>query len=211
MQQERRAAEDVIRGLGTKSARIRALAEANYDRTEIAKFLKIRYQHVRKVLLDAGITGGMRRQVAAEREPVMVDEPQPREATSWDVLRTAGFVFLCEWSCDSESALVLNAKAPTAPGVYAFVVDDYITYVGVTTSGLRTRLTQYCRGHEQQRTSARINKLIKSTLAAGKDVKILVATPPSTEWNGLPVDVAAGLEAGLIAMIRPPWNIRGAI
>ena len=61
MQQNRRAAEDVIRGLATTSARIRALAEAKYDRTEIAKFLKIRYQHVRKVLLDAGIVGGMHR------------------------------------------------------------------------------------------------------------------------------------------------------
>src|SRR5713226_270321 len=30
MQQERRSAEDVIRGLDTTSARIRALAEANY-------------------------------------------------------------------------------------------------------------------------------------------------------------------------------------
>jgi hypothetical protein len=81
---------------------------------------------------------------------------------------------------------------------------DKVAYVGVTTSGLRIRLSHYCRGHERQRTSARINKLIKKTLTAGKPVKILVATPPPSEWKGLPVDIAAGLEAGLIAMIRPP-------
>jgi hypothetical protein len=163
------------------------------------------------VLLDSGINTGLRRQVEAEREPVIVDAaPAPREATSWDVLRRGGFVLLCEWTQNPESMLILDTKAPTEPGIYAFVVDDTVVYVGVTTSGLRTRLNQYRRGHEKQLTSARVNGLIKKTLSSGKQVKILVATPPSSEWNGLPVDVAAGLEAGLISMIRPPWNIRGA-
>ena len=40
----------ITAGLPTKSARIRALAAANYSRSEIAKFLKIRYQHVWNVL-----------------------------------------------------------------------------------------------------------------------------------------------------------------
>jgi hypothetical protein len=33
--------------------------------------------------------------------------------------------------------------------------------------------------------------------------------PPALEWEGLPVNTAAGLEAGLIDFIRPAWNIRG--
>ena len=48
------------------------------------------------------------------------------------------------------------------------------------------------------------------TLRAGKNVKVLVATPESSEWQELPVNTAAGLEVGLIEMIRPSWNIRGA-
>lgn len=70
---DRQPAEEVTRGLETTSAKIRALAQAGYDRTEIAEQLGIRYQHVRKVLVDAGITAGLRRQVQAESEPVAVD------------------------------------------------------------------------------------------------------------------------------------------
>ncbi|MDX2143393.1 MAG: AbrB/MazE/SpoVT family DNA-binding domain-containing protein [Rhodospirillaceae bacterium] len=39
-------------GLSTKSAKIRALDGAGYTRSQIAKFLGIRYQHVRNVLIQ---------------------------------------------------------------------------------------------------------------------------------------------------------------
>ena len=41
----------VAHGLPTKAARIRALDAAGYARADIARFLEIRYQHVRNVLL----------------------------------------------------------------------------------------------------------------------------------------------------------------
>jgi hypothetical protein len=85
-----------------------------------------------------------------------------------------------------------------------------VVYVGLTLSGLKTRLDQCRRGHKGQRTSARINNRISQTLHKGKQVKVLVATPEPQEWQDLPVNTAAGLEAGLIQMIRPSWNIRGA-
>lgn len=85
----------------------------------------------------------MRRQVEAEREPVLVDAtPAPREATSWDVLLRAGFQLLGQWTQDAESAIKLDAKAPAAPGVYAFVLGEAVTYVGLTNNGLRARLDQ---------------------------------------------------------------------
>jgi excinuclease UvrABC nuclease subunit len=102
------------------------------------------------------------------------------------------------------------AKAPRVPGVYAFVVDDVVVYVGLTKSGLHTRFKQYRRGLKRQRTSARINDRIASTLAAAKRVKVLVATPEPTEWNGRPFNTAAGLEAGLIERIGPIWEHHGA-
>ena len=202
---------EITRDLPTTSAKIRALAEAGYDRTEISQALGIRYQHVRKVLIDAGFTGGLRREVEAEREPVTVDaSPAPREDTSWEVLLRAGFQFLGEWRSDPDSDIRLDAKAPAEPGVYAFAVDDVVVYVGLTQTGLKTRLDHYRRGHERQRTSARVKKLIATALAGGQRVKVMVAIPPPGQWNGLPVNTAAGLEAGLIQMVRPVWNILGA-
>jgi hypothetical protein len=196
----------------TTASKIRALAKAGCDRAEIAKRLNIRYQHVRNVLLRSGITGGLRREAEAEREPVEVDAtPATREDTSWEVLIQGGFLLLGEWTLDPESALKLDARAPNTPGVYAFVVDNVVVYVGLTLTGLKTRLDQYRRGHKGQKTSSRINERISQTLLEGKKVKVLVATPEPSEWkNNLPVNTAAALEAGLIEMIRPAWNIRGA-
>jgi AbrB family looped-hinge helix DNA binding protein len=45
--------KELTKGLATKSAKIRALSEAGYSRGDIAKFLGIRYQHVRNVLVQA--------------------------------------------------------------------------------------------------------------------------------------------------------------
>jgi hypothetical protein len=116
-----------------------------------------------------------------------------------------------KWTQDSESAIKLDATAPVYPGVDAFVVDEVVVYIGLTNNSLRTCFDQYRRGHEGQRTRARVNKLIGKTLSEGQPVKVLVATPESLEWRELPVNTAAGLEAGLIQMLRPAWNITGAI
>jgi excinuclease UvrABC nuclease subunit len=54
------------------------------------------------------------------------------------------------WTLDPESAIRLEAKAPSAPGVYAFIVDDVVVYVGLTLSGLKTRFNQYRRGNKDR-------------------------------------------------------------
>jgi len=204
-------AEEITRGLATTSAKIRALAQAGFERAEIARLLGIRYQHVRRVLIDAGITGGLRRPREAEREPVAVPAiPAPREAVSCEVLLTAQFRAVGEWARGSEDSLVLNGTPPSDPGVYAFSVDDAVAYVGVASLGLSRRFGSYRRGHARQRTSARVKKLIQKTLSEGHRVRVFIAMPEPSDWNGLPVNTAAGLEAGLIQMIRPAWNIRGA-
>src|SRR5881394_2618144 len=92
--------DDIVTGLETTSDKIRALARADYPRTEIAKLLGIRYQHVRKVLVDSGITDGLQRRVAAERQPILVEPPEEkaREETSWDVLLNVGFRHAGHWT-----------------------------------------------------------------------------------------------------------------
>lgn len=51
---DRQPAEEVVVGLTTKSDKIRALFRAGYSRSEIARSLGIRYQHVRGVLVRSG-------------------------------------------------------------------------------------------------------------------------------------------------------------
>jgi hypothetical protein len=104
--EERQPADEIIKGLTTNADKIRALAQANYDRTEISKTLGIGYQHLRHVLLRSGITGGLRRQVEAQHEPVTVElAPKSRAATSWEFLISAGFRLVGEWTyfCGSTS------------------------------------------------------------------------------------------------------------
>ena len=50
MSPDQASMSEVVEQLPTKSAKIRALAKAGYARADIARFLDIRYQHVRNVL-----------------------------------------------------------------------------------------------------------------------------------------------------------------
>ena len=70
-------------------------------------------------------------------------------------------------------------------------------------------MAHYVRGHSRQRTSARIKGRILAALDEGSRIEVLVATPEPTAWNGLPVLTAPGLEAGLIRLVQPEWNMQG--
>lgn len=195
----------------TTSDKIRALGLAGHKRADIARLLGVRYQHVRNVLLKAGITTGLRNEVEVEREPIAVKAPAARTRTiSVDALKASGFNLVGEWVAIPDIGIQMTTRAPTAPGVYVFVVDGTIAYVGLSNSGLRKRMDQYRRGHAKQRTSSRVKALIGDALASDHKVQVFVAMPDEQHWNALPVNTAAGLEAGLIQAIRPGWNILGA-
>jgi|ERR1035438_2570488 hypothetical protein len=84
MSEERQLPDEVTRELKTTADKIRAMAAAGYDRTEIRKHLGIRPQHVRNVLIRSGGTSGLSGHSVAEREPVLVDVapvPTQRQAT----------------------------------------------------------------------------------------------------------------------------------
>lgn len=207
---ERPRPQNLLEGLTTKADQIRKLAAEGFDRTEIARILGIKYQHVRHVLIRSGVTGGLRRAVSADREPIEIktSAPRPRPMLGDDLL-SCGFRHIGEWRLDHEKHLVLHAEAPSEPGVYAFVFDSVVVYIGVTLNTLRARMHQYRRGHTRQRTSHRIHQRILRELQAGGRIEALVATPEPSEWNGMPVNMSAGLEAGLIEQVQPAWNIRG--
>lgn len=206
-QPHRIPAQTLIAHLRTTSEKIRKLAEGGYERTEIAKLLGIRYQHVRKVLIDAGFTGGLqgdtRRHGSSQSD---LPDPSAREGTPAQELLRAGFSNIGEWTRTGDSGIKLIGDPPERPGVYAFVLEGVIAYVGSTVSGLRSRMDQYRHGYEGQRTNRRVKGLIHAAIESGRKVEVLVATPEHRDWNGLPVNTAVGLEAGLIQIIHPPWN-----
>lgn len=210
----RRAASLVVQGLETTSDKIRALAREGYLRSEIAQFLGIRYQHARKVMIDAGIMDGLSRGGATRTSKPRARfpaTPKPRGPTPVSVLRDAGFIKLGNWIADDKGKLALSVQAPQDPGVYAFATEGLVRYVGLTQVGFNKRMQNYRVGHVRQRTSHRINAVILQHIGAGTVVEIYLAMPPAMDWNGLPINTAAGLEAGLIEMIQPPWNMMGVI
>lgn len=197
---------DVVDGVPTTSAKIRALASEGYLRADIARFLRIAYQHVRKVLEDSGSRKGLTRDAGAATAPRPAQRAEPLTV---EVLATAGFKRLGTWR-SGEAGIELGAPAPKRPGVYAFAVDGTVQYVGVTHNTFHQRMYQYRRGDPGQKTNARINPAIAAELAGGRTVEIYLAMPDPTTWNGLPVNTAAGLEEGLIRTYSLPWNKRGA-
>jgi DNA-binding CsgD family transcriptional regulator/bifunctional DNA-binding transcriptional regulator/antitoxin component of YhaV-PrlF toxin-antitoxin module len=85
---------EVVAGLPTKSAKIRALAAEGYSRAEIARYLEIRYQHVRNVLVapppknDAGKAAA--REMPAGAEAARMDMLTAGLATTSDKIRALG-------------------------------------------------------------------------------------------------------------------------
>ena len=72
---ERRPMEEVAEGLSTKADKIRALFRAGYSRSEIARFMEIRYQHVRNVLVRSGF---METQLS---QPMPTEAVEPEDST----------------------------------------------------------------------------------------------------------------------------------
>lgn len=201
--------ERIISAALTTSAKIRALGERGLSRTQIRDLLGIRYQHVRKVLIDAGIDAASpyRANSAASSLPEPA-APPAQPPLHWRDLLSLGFVEIGHWGL-SEAGIVLDGVPPNEPGVYAFILDDSIAYVGLTQNTLRARMGHYRLGHVRQKTSARVNMLIREALANGSKVHVLMCLPGSIDWNGLTLQLAPSLEAALIGRIRPDWNIQG--
>jgi hypothetical protein len=146
-----------------------------------------------------------------------VKSPQ-RKATSHEarrpeltegLLSRAGFENSSRWLLSSDGLLTLERPLPKSPGVYSMVKNGKALYVGLASMGLAKRFYFYARPGKTQRTSLRINALLKKEVAAASTIDIYTATPPNLEWSGLPVSGIAGLELGLIEAYVLPWNIRG--
>ncbi len=124
------------------------------------------------------------------------------------VLVDAGFQRVGTWRLTPDTeGIELDFTSSRDPGVYAYVVGDSVHYVGSAQRGLHNRFRRYAIA-KTLRTSARIRSEIIECLIDGRPVEIYALSPPDMLWNGLPVDLIAGLEEGLIRRLRPPWNRR---
>jgi hypothetical protein len=133
-----------------------------------------------------------------------------KEMLTVERLVTAGFEELGGWALGEHSQVVPGSRLPDHGGVYAFAIDGVVQYVGLASKSVRSRLGFYRRPGATQATNIRLNGIIIAALGRGADVRVLVACPPDTRWNGLPVRGTEGLEAGLIKEFHLPWNVRGS-
>ncbi len=120
-----------------------------------------------------------------------------------------GFSEAGVWSA-TEQRLGVPPELPQKRGVYAFAVDERVLYVGLASRSLRQRLNFYARPGASQRTNVRLNGLIRSLIGEGSIVRILVAHPQDTQWNGFRLSGPEGLEAALIEDFDIPWNLKGS-
>lgn len=208
----------------SKANQIRELAEKGMAVADIARQLGIRYQHAYHVLRRSGFIAGYEATTKSFRvnndaeenikKPLarIAKDALPLRAAkanlSIDVLLKAGFCYGADWQL-IDGQLELSAVLPKAQGVYAMVQNDVAMYVGVATMGLAKRIRLYARPGKTQRTSARLNNLIKQSLMEAQMTSVYYAMPQDSEWNDLPIHASAGLELGLIKKFKLPWNIRG--
>jgi hypothetical protein len=195
----------------TVSENIRALAREGLAVADISRRLGIRYQHAYNVLkarhatspasliAPKPTTDGLFRAPATLKPPLEVDD-----------LIKGGFVFSARWILSDGGDLVVDRPLPKSIGVYAFAKDGIVRYVGVATMGLAKRLYFYGKPGVTQRTSQRLNGIIKRELQKAPFIDIYIAIPPDLEWNGLPIHGSAGLELGLIKKFALSWNMRSA-
>lgn len=128
---------------------------------------------------------------------------------SVEMLERAGFAKVSAWIV-SEGQLTLASSLSREPGVYAFATQGKAVYVGLAASGLANRCKFYARPGGTQRTSIRLNSTMVRLLTEERtSIDIYAAHPEDAAWNGLPVSMLAGLEAGIIKTFNLPWNLRG--
>lgn len=91
--------------------------------------------------------------------------------------------------------------------LYAFCSGDEVLYIGKTTQTLTKRFVGYCDPGNGRATNYKCHKGIRELLSRGKQVRILVLpSDPSLKWNGIEINLAAGLEDQLVKTFKPKWN-----
>jgi hypothetical protein len=125
------------------------------------------------------------------------------------MLKKAGFTEVGRWELGKRGpTCILDKERTTFNVLYAFVSSRRILYVGKTTLPLGSRMYQYQRPGKSQRTNIRVNALIEKLLADAAKIKIFALPDPGNlDYKGFHLNLAAGIEDGVISSLQPEWNI----
>jgi hypothetical protein len=123
-------------------------------------------------------------------------------------LQQIGFEKAGRWSLQGDKPIcALDIHGAACDVLYAFVSGSQVLYVGKSTRSLEKRMYGYQRPGRTQRTNIACNEDILKALAAERAIDIYVFRDPSPKLHaGIPINLAAGLEDGLIREFKPPWN-----
>jgi len=123
-----------------------------------------------------------------------------------------GFEAVGEWLLEGGILRYRLSKYSEARKVlYAFVSNGRVLYVGKSVRTLAQRLDGYMKPGPTQSTNIKNHQHIQDMLRQGKEMKIFAFAPAEDEmvYRGIPLNLAAGLEDGLIAELQPLWNDTG--
>ncbi len=121
----------------------------------------------------------------------------------------------CVLSDNATMEVVFNSQKIKNKGtrnvLYAFVsisedFESSVKYIGKTTKGIETRMSQYKSGFGNS-TNNRINRSIIELLERNQKIRIFILMDiPALQWGGYNLNLPAGLEDSLIYSFKPEWN-----
>jgi hypothetical protein len=103
---------------------------------------------------------------------------------------------------------------PDKPGIYAFVQAGEVKYIGSASSKdpIRKRVNAYLKWQVNGggRTKRPVHLQLREAMAAGPvNVHFRAFDEMIGDWQGTPIHLVLGIEAGLIFQLNPSWNRRG--
>ncbi|MCS0629661.1 hypothetical protein NX786_09985 [Telluria mixta] len=125
-----------------------------------------------------------------------------------DRLLQIGFRDIGCWTLAGDTLQLQLDTLPThRRALYAFATESAVLYVGKTAGSLPMRLKGYIAPHQSQRTNVRNHAALCDLLSTGTKVRILGWIDPGLHRIGpFDLNMAAGLEDSIIALLAPPWN-----
>ena len=117
--------EQLTKGLTTKSDKIRALARHGVKTAEIARYLDIKYQHARNVLIEGGLHTASNSTAPTAAASPLADDKEKRSL--WTEIGTNGAVVI-------PSGLLRQAGLAAGDRVYIGVTGDGLEFVSRTSA-----------------------------------------------------------------------------
>jgi hypothetical protein len=116
------------------------------------------------------------------------------------------------WRRNEQGLSLCEGPIPKSPGVYLFIVGGVIRYIGSAQRSLHSRMKSYERRQRDGKSIRPVHVALGKAIDGCVPVEVhtlVIDEPLRDGLEGLPIDYAVGLEAGLIRAVDPVWNRRG--